>query len=909
MKYFNKNILIFFTVIAIPILILWAGFTINNMVNEKSYIVDYSVNENWNNDKNTSVLIDNYLTEIVENIKVVRDADEVSAYISNPSKVTKDNMTDLFVRIMENKQYYDQLRFIDVDGLEKVRIDKDENISVVEESSLQSKSDRYYFQEAIQRDYDDIYISPLDLNVENGEIEVPILPMIRIATSIFNEDGSIAGIIIINYKADIFINLIQNHEEHQRFSSYEFYVLNSEGQYIIHPDHDLNYSFAYEEIDELKFEQEHLTLWNRMVADNFKGNYIQKNTVVTYYDLLDASKNKGLVNEEKWVMVHFMDSSNLLSFSTVFNELFLTYNGIIAFMILNVVYVIAIILHQLRNKNLELDITKMITSTTNDAIVITDAKTKIVFVNKEYEIATGYQKEEVIGSKPNRFKSGKHGDTFYKKMWMEINEKGIWEGTLWDKKKDGLLFPKKLKIIAVIDKKSKKAHHYIGIFSDLSSNKRKSDTYQALNFSEGKMMIPNEEIMIELLQESIQNKNYKFMVVYISIKNYNQLISVLEKNTGDPVKIFMDLAKPFIKADDFIAQTGRNLFALIIGKHNIEESYETFVLKLYKHLSKVFMVDDRDMFFKVRLGVSYWPNEAEDIKKLLLNSMIALEWAMHKGESEIAFYKECMIEELNEENEIEGYLKKAIDKNELYMVYQPQINIQTNEIIGMEALLRWNNDELGFVSPAVFIPIAEKNHLMIEIGDWIIRKVCEDLSLMEKEYKLTSKGLRCAINMSAVQMEEIGFYDKLVNSMKDYKIKTSQLEIEITESLILSNEKRIIEVLDRLRRDGMRVAIDDFGTGYSSLSYLNTLPIDKIKIDRSFIKNYPKEDDGKLVNILVDMSKKLGMKVLTEGAETEEQVNFLKSIGCHYIQGYYYSKPLKKDDFIKYINKADTVGI
>lgn len=262
-----------------------------------------------------------------------------------------------------------------------------------------------------------------------------------------------------------------------------------------------------------------------------------------------------------------------------------------------------------------------------------------------------------------------------------------------------------------------------------------------------------------------------------------------------------------------------------------------------------------------------------------------------------------MTQKLNQDNTIEGYLRQAIEAEELYLVYQPQIEIRTGELIGMEALLRWHNEVLGEVSPAVFIPIAEKSNLIVEIGNWVIKHVCMDLKKINDIYPNIQKMLRCAINISVMQMEESGFLENLVNTLAFYQIEMTQIEAEITESILLADYHKHIETLSKVRNLGIKIAIDDFGTGYSSLSYLNELPVDKIKIDRSFIKNYPITDDGTLIEILVDMSKKLNKTVLTEGVETIEQVSYLTKIGCHYIQGYYYSKPLLLNDFITYAEK------
>ena len=902
-KKFNKNTIQIFLIIVIPVLILWVSITVYNLASEKEFIVDKMIGENYIYDENTDILIEKYMSEVVENLKVVRDADEFNDFISSPTDENYDEAVGLFSRIMTNKIDFDQLRYIDISGNEIIRIENNNDGEVIEVEELQNKVDRYYFNNTLMLNDNEIYISPLDLNVENGEIEIPEKPIIRFSTPIYNEENQLTGILIINYKADYFVELIMDYQEHENLKIFDFYILNKYGQYIINPNEEMNYSYMYEDSYDLKFSDDNNELWNNMVENNFNGSFELEDKAVTYYDVLNQTKLIYPNYEQSWIIVHSVDISSLFSLNAILAELFLSYNFIL-FIVINILALaIAIFINRLRNKDTELDISMKIAGSSNEAVIITDSKTNITYVNKAYEEATGYSQDEVIGLKPSRFKSGKNSKDFYKNMWNNINENDQWEGMLWDRKKNGLLYPKRLKILAVKDRKKDTTHHYVGIFSDLYSYKKNSNTYDKVNYKNGELVIPNEEMMIELLDQSVKSNNFNFMVIYVAIENYNQLISTLDDDDFNLYHEFSNLLKPLISEDDFVVQTGRNLFAIIIGVNNIKVGNEKFVSNLHKQIGKVIKLNGKDIFFKTKIGVSYWPQDTNDIRKLLLNSMIALEWTSYKKDSEIAFFNEEMIYQLNQENEIESHLRKALEKDEFTMVYQPQVDISSEKVIGMEALIRWNSKELGSISPAIFIPIAEKNHMMIEIGDWIIERVCKDLSEMKSLGSDFDSEFRCAINLSAIQMEEFGFVDKLFKYIDKYKLEPNQIEVEITESLLLSNERKNVTTLDKIRERGVTVAIDDFGTGYSSLSYLHTLPIDKIKVDRIFIKNYPTDDDGKLAKILVDMSKTLGMKVLTEGAETIDQIKYLREIGCDYIQGFYYSKPLSKEQFIDFVKK------
>ena len=900
MEKFN-NILLRFLIIVTPIIVIWLAVIFNNATTEKEYIIDKIISESQINDQNTAILIEKYLSEIVENLKVVRDADEINTFLNTATDQHYDDVTQLFVRVMTNKKNYHQIRFIDISGQEVINVRQNETINILGKDKLKNKADRYYFIDTIGLNENDVYMSPLDVDTKNGEIESPYKPILRFSTPIFDQQKTLRGILVVNYEATEFINLIYQHRPHSDLVANEFYILNKFGQFIYHPEKSKSLSYLFKNTGHLSFQEINRSLWNEMTTNDFIGSKIDTNYIYAYYDVLSESKKSNYVHQQQWVLLHVIDIKSLLSWKTLLGKLLLTSNLIIFTMIILLSFLLAYIVERLILTDNQLEITKKIAETTNDAVVITDRNTCITYVNKAYEDATGYLFKDIIGSKTSRFKSGKHDAFFYQKMWQEIDNSGHWEGMLWDKKKDGLLCLKKLKIIAIRNKRNNTLDKYIGVFTDLSANKRKTDTFEIIKHDNGQIIIPNEGMMIELLSQSIKNKNFSFIIIYLAIDNYNRIISLFDEDDHLVSEAFIDLMRPLIKEGDFVAQTGRNSFAVIVDMNNVDNKPESFVRNFHKELCKIINIKGKDLFFKTNIGISYWPQDTNDIKRLLLNSMIALEWSIRRGESEIAFFSEDMIFELNQENQIEGFLRKAVENQELSIVYQPQIDLITEKVIGMEALVRWHNSTLGNVSPALFIPIAEKSRLMVDIGHWILQTVCTDIRELKKNEKLRRENLKCAINISAIQMAEVDFIDTFFDCINRNNIKSHEIEFEITESSLLTNENKSIAILNAVREANISVAIDDFGTGYSSLSYLNTLPIDKIKIDRSFIKNYPELDDGSLVKALIEMSNTLKKKVLAEGVETKEQIDYLRTIGCDYIQGYYYSKPLPFNAFIDFI--------
>lgn len=707
--------------------------------------------------------------------------------------------------------------------------------------------------------------------------------------------------LIINYKAEYFVEVLKGHESHKDLDYFWFYIVNRYGEFILHQDNDKNFSFMFRETEGLSFGQINNKAWEVINKDNV--GYIEySNELITYYDILTKTRGENPHYEERWIAIHYIDTSNLFSGKAIFETAFEARNSVIVLLIILFAFIYGYIAEKSKKKDSKLEITELIANSTNDGVIITDIYTNITYVNAAFEQITGYKQNEVLGMQPKDFKSGKQNEEFYKRMWQVINRSGSWEGMLWDKKKSGVLYPQKMRIIAVKSKNSG-VHHYVSIFNDMSMQKNKLDSLQDISRKDSNLFVPNEDMMLQLLKQSVHDEEFSFMVLYIAIENYNQLITSFVDFETKSAELFMDTVKPLINEEDFIAQTGRNIFTVIVGMKHLNVEPKKFVAEIQKGLSKIIEINDRELFFKTRIGVSFWPHDTDDLKKLLLNSIIALEWSSNRLAGEIAFFKEEMINELNQENEIEGHLRKAIAENEFFVVYQPQVDSTTGYVVGVEALIRWKNEKLGLVSPGVFIPIAERNNLIVDIGYWVVKRVCSDFNEILNCIPEAYKNIRCAINLSAIQMQEGMFLENLFSIIDSLDINYENLEIEITESLLLSNQEKSAQMLKDMQRAGLKIAIDDFGMGYSSLSYLKTLPIDKIKIDRSFIKDYPKDDDGKLASILVNMAEILGIDVLAEGAETLEQVEFLVRLGCSKIQGYYYSKPLDKADFIAYINE------
>lgn len=329
----NKYAVRKFLLIVLPLTLLWIGIVSYNLKVEKKFIISNIVHHNELKDSNTEFLIDKYMEEIIENLKLVRDSDEFINYIDFQNDAAFNELTAMFLRVMKNKEDYDQIRYIDEKGLEIARIDNDEELVVVSSDELQDKSDRYYFTQTKELDYDEIFISPLDLNVENGVVELPHKAMVRFATPIYDKDDVFKGILIINYKAEYFVQLLEEHESHQDLDNFWFYIVNRYGEFILHQDSEKNFSFMFKELENLNFEHINKNAW-QIIAANSNGVIESSEELITYYDVLSKTREKNTNYEEKWIAIHHMDISTLFSPMTVFKEIISSGNLIVLILIL-----------------------------------------------------------------------------------------------------------------------------------------------------------------------------------------------------------------------------------------------------------------------------------------------------------------------------------------------------------------------------------------------------------------------------------------------------------------------------------------------------------------------------------------------------------------------------------------------
>ncbi len=550
----------------------------------------------------------------------------------------------------------------------------------------------------------------------------------------------------------------------------------------------------------------------------------------------------------------------------------------------------------------ELSLASAVFEKMNDGALITDEKQRIIKINSAFTKITGYTLEDIKGKTPHALSSGWHDSSFYKNIWEDINKKGEWEGEIIDRKKNGEIYTAELNILALHNDDGILTN-YISVNNDISEKKQQQDLIHNLAYYDSLTKLPNrvlfEEHVVSAMPESIRN-NKKMALLFIDMDNFKNINDTLGHHVGDKFLIEVsNLIKSHIRKQDTFARLGGDEFTILLQDIDSITDIATVADKIIKQFAAPVEIEGNKLYSGVSMGISVYPDDGKTYEILIKASDTAMYHVKETGKNGYKFYAEAMNLKITERVYLENDLRSAIEKNEFFLVYQPKINLETNSVYGMEALIRWRHPKKGLVGPDKFIQICEDTGLINGVGLWVAKQAISDTKrLHENGHMLT-----VSINVSSKQLEEESFVDDICAIAYGAGIDKSYVELEITETHIMNNIDKALLVLNSLYDRGFKLSIDDFGTGYSSLSYLKKLPAKTIKIDRSFVLDIDKdEDDRSIVAAIIAMARSLGKDVIAEGSETKEHVDTLKFLNCNNIQGYYFSKPLELDKFIEFIS-------
>ena len=557
----------------------------------------------------------------------------------------------------------------------------------------------------------------------------------------------------------------------------------------------------------------------------------------------------------------------------------------------------------------EQQLSSIVFDNTSEGILITDSDNKIIRVNKSICDISGYSEDELLGKNPSIFKSGHYDLSFYKEMWKSILETGKWRGEILNKGKNGENYYQILAINTHRDERNKIIEH-VGIITDISGIKQTEKELEEIALHDSLTHLPNRLLcnarIEHEIQKSIRNGNL-VAVMFLDLDMFKNINDSFGHSMGD--ELLKEVASRIgynVREEDTFARLGGDEFVIVIGSLKNRDGASIFAKNILEIFSKPFQINEFEIFSGVSIGISIYPDDGDNFDELLRNADSAMYSAKAKGRNNFQFYEVSLTEKVSERLNMETLLRRAIENNELSIKYQPQYSIKNNKIIGLEALLRWNNPELGEVMPDKFIPIAEETGLIMEIGRWTLLNSCRQLKTFLNS---GNSSLQMAINLSSRQFWEPGLEKTVKKIIEETGINPKNLEFEITESVLMQDTDQIYEILNNFHEMGITISIDDFGTGYSSLSYITRFPISRLKIDRSFLLNiHSDKKAAEMIISIIALAHSMKLKVIAEGVETVEQLSYLEGHGCDEIQGFYFSKPISPEEMEKLLQDQNNLA-
>ena len=537
---------------------------------------------------------------------------------------------------------------------------------------------------------------------------------------------------------------------------------------------------------------------------------------------------------------------------------------------------------------------------TSEGILITDAQKNIISINPAFQKITRYSDSYILGKNPKIFASGKHDKAFYRDMWETINSRGEWQGKIWNRRFNGELYAAWTCINVIYDKYGN-IQHYIAFFSDITESTKAFEKLKYHAHHDRLTALPNRILFQDRVEQAIKDAKRhqtKFALLYLDLDNFKTINDTKGHEIGDLLlqKISTKLLET-VREEDTVSRHGGDEFLILIKEMTHIKQVYKIINKLKSSIGEGIIIQNEPIHTSFSIGVSIFSDYTDDFSTLLKHADMAMYQAKKEGKNTYHFYDKAMDIKIKRLHEIQNRLSQALKNRELSVLFQPQYDIHTHKIFGMEALLRWHHPELGMIPPSEFIPIAEECGLINDIGDFVIKQSCQTLKELQEQGQ---KELMISINISAIQFNHPLFVKRLETIINTYDIDPKYIELEVTESILLQDNTQNSQSIKELKALGFSIAIDDFGTGYASLSYLKRFFATTLKIDYSFISNMlTDKDDIKIIQAVISLGQSFGMNVIAEGIETQAQLNELKKLKCDSGQGFFLSHPLPASKLLK----------
>ena len=830
------------------------------------------------------LLIRKYIVNMKNDVSVFSEITVVKNFVINPA-ANRAALYDSIKNVIEKSKYYYQFRILDLSGKEIFRVNYlNGKACLVPDDQLQDKSKRYYYKEAAGLEKNQIMVSNFDYNIEREKIERPINPTIRITTTIYINNEKKAYL-IINFNTSV---LKEEIELFNRLTKFGIYIINNQRQFLVYKSYNVELDQVYGQPDAHKMLIDEI--FSKEKFFNISNAYFFKMKIPL--NKLDENKSGNFI----YLAVELSAESYLSYKKELFREI-LSYILLLFFITLAIVYVFLFLSVLINRRASQLRKTLKLLELSEDGVAVTNENGIIEYINPAFEKMYKCSLKETVGLKISSFDSDFHGRDFYTAIRERLDNTGKWEGNIVDILPDNTRQVKHLKVERLSDPKTGQVMYFRN-YKDITRLKNSDKLIKRLSTLDYLTGLPNKRTILKQINEKIKKnsgKDRKFSIASISIYNLKEINDSYGFDIGDKtILLFVERIKGKINDRDTLGRVGDNHFLLISNSYS-SESLKNYITDLFKNCtSSPFIINEWEIYLSINVGISIYPDNGAGGDDLVKAASLARGNKLPEDKLAVNLYLDKMSLKAKEKSNMLSLLEKAVERKEFYLEFQPKVNSRDGSIVGSEALIRWNNDKLGKVPPSEFIPLAEGNGFINKISYWVINELCAQIKAW-REKGLPVKPV--SFNLSVYDFERENFPSSLFDCLEEYGINSGDIQIELTERGFAKNKDVITEKITQLKNEGFKILIDDFGTGYSSLEYLKEFKIDILKIDRAFIKDYPEKSEGKIAKTICELAHSLNMEIVCEGVEEKSQIDFLDSIGCYIIQGFYYSQPVSPEVF------------